>query len=489
MEEMTDALDDPRDITFARIWIAEYYLYSKYNIEKFLSIMVDVEERIAELKDEYLLCILYLSYRLYYSQIRHNQELSKKYAALAENSFLKLELENTWEKYMIEGIYYMNYLGFRGGTTKEEIERNITYIEKGRKSFAKIPDDGEDIVQSLNFGVAYWYIQIGKLDQAEEYFLQGMEVGKKYNSRYLPFNLISLARFYSLKGDIQKAHEYSNQGLVTAKKYNQENEIIKALDNIAYCFFQEGKYKEALASHQESLQYKIQTDQPSMIFLGYNSLFIYYYERFRMENNRLFLKKAGEQLLKMEDLRDKLYEDSLSMFLIKHDNALLLKHGSFKEKAQAIEIFKQLMEVESESLYHREVAIHLMDLLFENVAITEDERIVKEIETIMNRLGEYPLLRDPKAVFGYTSQQILLAKYTYYLKNNGAKALEILKHTMEQMKELQLKNLEQKIEKELALLMQKTHYRGSDMKEPVDYAEFRDYLQEALDLVKQQPVD
>jgi tetratricopeptide (TPR) repeat protein len=316
-----------------------------------------------------------------------------------------------------------------------------------------------------------------------------MEVGKKYNSKYLPFNLISLAWFYSLKGDILKAHEYSNQALVTAKKYNQEYVIIKALDTIAYCFFQEGKYKEALASHRESLQYRIQTDQPSIIFLGYNSLFKYYYERFRMENNRLFLEKAGEQLLKMEDLRDKLSEDSLSMFLIRHDKALLLKHGSFKEKAQAIEIFKQLMEVESESLYHREVAIHLMDLLLENVMITEDERIVKEIETIMNRLGEYPLLRNPKAVFGYTSQQILSAKYTYYLKNNDVKALEILKHTMEQMKELQLKNLEQKIERELALLLQKTHYRGAYMKEPVDYAEFRDYLQEALDLVKQQPVD
>ncbi|MFX1285351.1 MAG: hypothetical protein ACFFB5_17010 [Promethearchaeota archaeon] len=489
MEEMTDALDDPRDITFARIWIAEYYLYSKYNIEKFLSIMVDVEERIAELQDESLLCILYLSYRLYYSQIQHNQELSKKYAALAENIFLKLKLENTWEKYMIEGIYYMNYLGSRGGTTKEEIERNITYAEKGRKSLAKIPDDGEDIVQSYNFAVAYWYIQLGKLDQAEEYYLQGMAVGKKYNSKYLAFNLISLGWFYRLKGDILKAHDYCNQALLTAKKYNQEFDIIKALDNIAYCFFQEGKYKEALASHQESLQYKIQTRQPSMILLGYHIIFDYYYEMFRIENNRQFLKKTGEQLLKMEDLKDKLSEDSLSMFLIRHDNALLLKHGSFKEKGQAIEIFKQLLEVESESRYHREVTIHLIDLLFENVVITEDERIVKEIETIMNRLGEYPLLRNPKAVFGYTSQQILLAKYTYYLKNNCVKALEILKHTMEQIKELQLKNLEQKIEKELALLMQKTHYRGSDMKEPVDYAEFREYLQEALDLVKQQPVD
>ena len=215
---------------------------------------------------------------------------------------------------------------------------------------------------------------------------------------------ISLAWFYSLKGDIQKAHEYSNQALVTAKKYNQEYVIIKALDTIAYCFFQEGKYKEALASHQESLQYRIQTDQPSIKFLGYNNLFKYYYERFRMENNRLFLEKAGEQLLKMEDLRGKLSEDSLSMFLIRHDKAFLLKHGSFKEKAQAIEIFKQLLEVESESLYHREVAIHLIDLLFENIVITEDESIIKEIETIMKRLEEYPLLRNPKAVFGYTSQ-------------------------------------------------------------------------------------
>ena len=57
------------------------------------------------------------------------------------------------------------------------------------------------------------------------------------------------------------------------------------------------------------------------------------------------------------------------------------------------------------------------------------------------------------------------------------------------MKELQLKNLEQEIEKELTLLMQKTHYREPDMKEPVDYRAFRDYLQEPLDLVKQQPVD
>ncbi len=292
-----------------------------------------------------------------------------------------------------------------------------------------------------------------------------------------------LARHQLHQGKIIKSHEYNDQALEAARKFDDIVEIFLALTNRAECYFREGKYEESLLSYRQSLEYRLKYAQPNDIFTGYLHLLFYYYERYRLTKDRQFLVKSTEILPKLEEMQQQNNKNSFIKFNTRLSQALILKHGSFHKKAQAVDKLKQLLEQDMFPLQHMEVSMHLLDLLFENVTISEDESVIAEIDTLIEQINEFPLSSNANTSFIFTSQQILIAKYQFYIKNNGFKAIDILNKAKDQIDDFKLHLLEQAINNELNLLSLKLPKPDGQP----DFSKFRAYLQDALDLARQQP--
>ncbi|MCE7735990.1 MAG: hypothetical protein GPJ54_14000 [Candidatus Heimdallarchaeota archaeon] len=166
--------------------------------------------------------------------------------------------------------------------------------------------------------------------------------------------------------------------------------------------------------------------------------------------------------------------------------ALIFKHGNIRKKANAIDILEELIVFYPNNIG---ISLNLLELLFEDYVLSEDQDTSNQIDELMEKIGNVPLRNNPSAISSFVSQQIFLAKYFFFIKGDISVAINILHNTADHLRKFKLQNLEEMLDKETQILEKElTKWENADItiKERIKASEFEKYIQQALKYANQQ---
>lgn len=269
-----------------------------------------------------------------------------------------------------------------------------------------------------------------------------------------------------------------------SKKFDNNFGIYGSLTSRALIYFQEGNYDASLKAHQESLSYRKMYNELLSIFRGYFNIFDFYYSRFKVTQDRKFMTQAADVLIDLEELRKANPDEITVVNYTKYAQALVLKVGNFRKKAKAGDLFEELLDIYPSNI---DIYMNFLELLFEDVLTTEDEDTIAQINELMDKVKQIPLRNNSEAIFNFISQQILLAKYNYYIRGDVSLALQILHNVRDKMTTYELFNVVNELEREIHVFereMNKWENMDLSIRERINASEMRKYIQNALGMAK-----
>lgn len=483
-------LKDPLEIAFGKLFIADYYI-SFRQIDEFLEILNDLENVNEQINDQFIQFLINYNYCFYYLRDADpivGKEQVERYLQSMEKSYQNIDYKDDWEKYYCIELYY-----FAKALYEAKFNNNLPNAIKFHKlrieSALGIPEDGEYIsaLGYNNLGVCY--LDIGELDEAEKSFHRMLDACEKYRNLWQFHPLGNLAWLKSVKGDFKEAMELNEQGLEIAKQFDNAYAISGRLGSKGNHLYLEGNYDESLKIYQEALDYAKLHGNPLSVFEGHYDIFTYYYSRFRVTSEDGYLKGAQEKLNDLRELSESYSENKTIVNYYKYAQALIFKHGNVRKRAKAIDTLEELLGQYVENISREIFILSLLELLFEDMLISDDRETIDQIDELMENLINIPLRNNPKAVLSFTGQQIILAKYHYYIKGDPNLALTMLNDAKNSIATYKLNNLVLELEKEIKVLeIEFTKWDGLDksVKERIKASKFNNYIEEALNMVNKQ---
>lgn len=477
--QLQNKLSDPLDIAISELFIAYYNLYFQ-QLTLFLKRLNKVEDINKALKDKFVQFITNCHYYSYYNGM-NNPTVSKgqaeKYLESMEKSYEELDCQDDWEKFYCSGLYYL----MRAQAT-EDSSKAIQFQKQCIKAFSLIPEDGKYYSASGYNNLGLYYLRIGNFQEAENSFNIALDIHENYANRLQLLPLSNLMALNYMKGNLGQTKDLIERGIEIAKRYKDIFGISNYLSYKGICSFQEAKYDEAIKEKKESLKYRIQYGDPLHLFWGYFDIFDFYYKRYKMTNDDVFLTEAENVLIDLQKLSSSHPDNKTMKNYNDFGDSLIWKHGNIKKRAKAMNILENLLEI-----YPNEIrfSLNLLELLFDDVLQSEDQDTIQQIDDLMARIGKIPLRTNPEAVIGYSSQQIFLAKYNYYIRGDPGLAIEILRDTKDDIKNYNLNQLVNELDRELEVLEKElTKWDNLDIsiKERIKAAKFGKYVQQAIQL-------
>lgn len=486
-KKLTQELKDPRDIVFVKIWLARDLLVFKGETE-FLEILSKLENENKELNDQFIQFLIYYLYILYYSGFNVpviDSDQAKKCLNNMEETYQTFNYLDDWEKYFIEGWYYYSKAFY-----SYKININFSDAIKFQKmcidSFSNVPQDGKFLSEYNHLAMGLYYMEDGHFEEAEKSYKISLGVTVKYNQKMHSWLMNNLSFLNFLKGDLHAAKEYNKKSLKIAKQDNNLSVITYGLTRKAMHLEVEGNYDDAFKAHQDSLIYRKQLNEPFIYFSGYYYIFHFYYSRYKVTRNKEFLALANKAFIDLQEL-SRIHSDNKTIVnLTTFAKSLILKQGSIVKKGKAISILQKLIEEDSSNIF---LSLELLEVLFEDAVLSDDEDTISQIDEIMLKLAKIPLRNNPQAIFGFISQQIIIAKFHYYIKGDLSLALEILNDTKDRMKVYQLHNLGKQIENEIDMLhgeLTKWDHVDTSIRNRIKKSEFGKYITQALNTADKQ---
>ena len=480
-------LKDPLDIAFGKLFIIYYWMALQHQ-QEFLENLTDIENENKILKDHFLQFIINFYYCLYYVGWNNpsvSKEQAEKYMDIIERSHENIEYEDNWEKYYCFGWYYAIKAAYEV-SNKGEISNVIKFQTKCIEAYSKVPEEGEYYSATGHIMLGWYYMLNGDFEEAEKSQNRGLHAFIQYNNFYQLWPLGNLFRLNLIKGNLQKAKESIDLLLDVAKQHNSTSGIFNGLTWKGFLSYQEGNYDEALIAYQEGNIYRKQYNDPLQIFWGYFQIFEFYYLRFTVLKDKAFLTKAEQTLSVLQEL-SKTHSDIKTIFnYSKYAQALILKHGNIRKRGSAIDILEELIEFYPNNI---EFPLNLLELLFEDALLSEDQETIDQIDELMEIVNRIPLRNNPQAIFNFISQQIFLAKYIFYIKSDVSVALNILHNATDHVRNFKLSNLEKIIDAEIQILekdIRKWENVDSSIKERIKASEFNKYIEDALNIADNQ---
>ena len=484
---LIEKLENPVDIAFAKIHLLTYLSNFQQN-EKVLDLLREVENINETLVNHLLQFWIDLSYCILYMGglepgISDKVELKKYYDKLNE-SIQILEFSNSWEENLTIGMYE-NFKFWYLVKSELNPENAEPLIKNAIDYFLKIPIDGKYFSYLGQLNLGNFYRLIGKFKEARKIFLELESIFRNYNNKWMFWVLSNLSWLSLLNGNFKNAMNWTKEQLDIAKRYEDTYGIFWSLDQLAYILFQEKYYENSLKIYNESLFYRKKHNDPLTVFWGYYHIFEYHLALYQnTENRERHLKEAESLLVELSRIRETRPENKTMINYCRLAQALILKHGSIRDKAAALDILEDLTEIYPT---HIDIMVNLAESLFEDVNLSFNEKTVEKIENLMSKIEQIPLRKNPEATIRYVSQQILISKYNFYLKGDIEKALDILYQAKEKIMTYEIPHLEQLIENEILMFRkkyQKWEGFNEGFKERLKESEFQDYLREALDMIK-----
>ena len=487
-ESLIKELNDPLDIAFGKIWVTNYYGNFK-ELEKLFMTLSEIENANKDLNDKFIQFMTDTTYCLYYLGWYTNPIVSRKeaekYFNSGEQAFQTMKYQDDWEKYFIEGWYYLIKASFEH-LKDQDITKAIITQKKCIDSWSKVPNDGEYLSIHGEINLGYISRESGFFENVEKSFFKVLNSKKKYNNLWQIWGWANLSLLNYQRGNLQKAHEYVEQIVEILKPLSIHFLISLSLSFKARYFYEEGNYEAALKTHEESLFHRKQQNDPLQIFLGLFKILTFHSARFNATKDKAFLKEARKSLGDIQEMSQINPENTTITNYAKYAEALVLKHGNIRKKSIAMDKMEGLLEIYPNNL---ELRLHFLELLFEDALLSEDDETIDQIDELMENVNQIPLRNNPQAIFSFISQQIFLAKYNYYIKGELTLALDILNDSKDAINTYKLDNLVNKLDAEIEVLEKElTRWDHVDIsiKDRIKSSEFSKYIQQALEIADKQ---
>ncbi|MEE9376479.1 MAG: tetratricopeptide repeat protein [Candidatus Lokiarchaeia archaeon] len=245
---------------------------------------------------------------------------------------------------------------FNLGAIKGETDDALKYVER----FLALVEKNE---LKNKFTIAYGLTNVqavyalrGDLDRSIKYYEQSLEVFKELNNKpQIAYGLVSLSDKYRLKGEFNRALEYGEQSLVLF------NELEWLIDGARV--------------HASLIQLLIDSNE---------------------------IQKAKLHLDQIDQINNKLKDKKVNSWYLYHKALILKTSPRAKNRVEAEEILKEIIEEEEDEY----ALLELCDLLLVELRMTNDLEVLEEIESYITRLLD---------VSEKKSSYTLLAE-TYFLK-------------------------------------------------------------------------
>ena len=473
----------PLDIAFVKIWFA-YYYFMFFKTDLALAELKESDEIIRSNPDKLnSFCINWLFF--FYYQGSHfarpmiSLELTKQYYNKFESIYNdQIDYFDEWEKHFCDGFYFYNKSVYYY-MTKKNLEQEIMWGRKTKESLQLLPEDGEFFSRCIgNIHLAFFQRMAGYFGESEKNFQIASQEAERYTSLWQNVALVNLCQLNMQKGDFKKAFEINEKSYNLCKKFNYFPGVYMSLGGKGDFFYEEGKYNEALKSYQESLIYRKQHNDPLEVCIGYLDIFWLYYQNFKLTKEKDNFKKAEEIFLELKKLHDQYSDNKTITNYTKVADARLLKYGNFTKRAKSVLLFEELIKIWP---YNFDNVKEYLELLFEDFLLSEDKETIEKIDLLMKKVIELPL--SINSINSYVLQQLTLARYQFFIKDDIEIAFKILNDAKEKISPYKIERYNSQIENEIINFKHdRTKWEKADysIKERIMKSEFQKYIQEAL---------
>jgi len=307
-----------------------------------------------------------------------------------------------------------------------DLDKSSKLLEKSEEIYSLLSKDNQANLEEVEAYKAYikgrLSFFLGKKEDSLKYMRRSLELREKLgNPQYIAESLLGLSNIYRLvEIDYDKAFDYINQCLKIAEEIPYQRLIASSHFNLGFTYHLKGEIVEALSHYELALSYFEKTNN-SFSSLGIlNNLALLYRTQGKLDKSIELLSKCiklseesknnwskvGFNVSMVEVLLDKgdiekakKYSDRVKQMrdiektpYINRDytytEALILKKSPrIQNRAKAENLFKSLIQDENTVFEIKiEGLIHLCDLLIDELKLTQEIEIVKEIEPLIKKL-------------------------------------------------------------------------------------------------------
>ncbi len=476
---LSKELTNPIDIIFIKIWML-FGHFSTINIELALAELEDLNLSNPDNFNSYFINCHYFNYYAGYFNPMINIELAEKYFMNLESNYIQIDFLDDWEKYFCEGWYYY-FKAIYNHRIGNNLGQGIIFSEKSKESFRLIPEDGWYFAMCIgNNNLAFFQRLAGYFDEAEKNFLIALQEAEKYDSLRQNYPLYNLQALYFQKGELEKIIEFNERSINLCKKFNLIWGIYMNLDIKGDLFYEEGNYDKALKCYQESLIYRKQSNDPLTVSEGYLNLFHLYYQIFKVNEDKEYYSKAENMLRELKKFKDLYPDNNTILNFVNFAEAMILKFGNVTKRAKSVMLFEELTKIWPGNFG---VTEEYLEFLFEDYMISEDQETLDKINTLMESVNKFPLFYN--SIGNFVTQQIMLARYQFFIKDDIETAFVILNKAKEKISPYKIERFNSQLEHELMNFKnERTKWEKTDIsvKERIQKSEFQKYIQEALNI-------
>ncbi|MFW9854485.1 MAG: hypothetical protein ACFFFG_05470 [Candidatus Thorarchaeota archaeon] len=474
-------ITNPLDHAISRVWIAIYLLLFQQFTELQRE-LAELDEANKLLQDDFLQLMISLHYFAYFMGFNNpvvSKSQSERHLKIAEKIIHRSPFEDDWEKFLALGRFE-TIQAWNSELFQKDYLKAIQHQRKSIVAYSKVPQDGEYLSQAFHVNLGSALQNNGQFDDAGKAHQKALIALRRYGNVFQIWPLASLMEIRYLQGDLIQAKDYAEKYLEVARQHNNIYGISNALSSKGYLAVQEGSYESALKFYLESLTYRKQYGGPLRTFFGHFHIFDFHLSRFQGSKDPQDLEMAEEILTDLNEISTANPDDPTITNYMKYAQALVLKYGTIRKKSQALDFLEELVVTYPDEI---EISLNLMELLFEDLSLSGDQQTIDQIDKLMQKISQIPLRKNPRAIFSFISQQIIQAKYHYYLQGDVTRALDLLLSANSRLETYNLPHLVKRLDQEIANLeKERKKWESADLslKERMKVSEFKQYLQEAL---------
>lgn len=486
---MIDQLEDEVDKGYAEVF-KTFNLFAFHNPKLGLQILEEIQSKNLVWKHLILEYLIHQNFFMYYNGFNSpivDMKKSEFHFNTSEKVFRKLTFDNEFVKWFTIGGFYNSKAQYL--IKRKDLEGSEECNSIAIDAFSNIADEECSVtfvsMSSNNLGDSLR--KQGKFEEAENAYLKALEGDLRFDTYWKLWRMYSLALVSRLRGNLQNAHHWNDKRLQSSLTSNNIYGIYSSLTLKARIQSDEGLNEDSLKNHLKSLEYRKQYNQPLEKYWGTFDLFKFYMSQLASTKDPSFLLEVKNNYQELESISNENSSNQLMVDYTLLAKALLLKRGNLRKKGDAINILENLLRKYPNN---QAMLLNLLELLFEDAHAFGNQDTYNQIEELMSKIESLPLRDNPQAVLEYVSQQIIVAKYIYFIKGEVSNALSILNTTRDTIKEYKLDYLNIKLRKEIEFLENSVKQwdrlliSAADVSQRIKQAEFAKYIQNAIEEVK-----
>ncbi|MFX0211474.1 MAG: tetratricopeptide repeat protein [Candidatus Hodarchaeota archaeon] len=395
----------------------------------------------------------------------------------AEHLISQMNKKDRNEFQFIEGAMKYAQATFYHGIGK--LDHALAILNKGIKIVEKPPFPWKSLVSYYYSGIGNVYEEKGEFNKALDSYLISLAKSKEslHIQSFIP-NYVS--NIYHILGDLDLSLEYAQRALKISRKIGLNRAIFRSLLNIGSINQSKGELQLAIKNFQECLSLTKEIGYDHFIALSYYKLIgVLLQERDSQERISYYI----DQLLKIAK-KTQSYDVKIQAKLAE---AMVLKQSNrFQDKGHAQDIFRQIVDEKNASQNYRILAVlNLSELLLVELKVFGEEEIYNEILQSLEYLSD--LAKELNSNSLKIETLILQSKFAL-IEGSAEKANTLLETADNIAKEKELKQLDQKVNREQKVLNKELNKwielaeRNAPLIERIEHSQLKEYINEAIKL-------